>query len=64
MRTIITCLLGSLLLACAEGDERTPSEGQAPSIPDPPPAVDTAVSDTVSPDTVMARDTAQAGIEY
>ena len=64
MRRIIICLLVSLLPACADGDETTPSNDQTPSVQEPPTTVDTAVPDTVSPDTVMARDTAQSGIEY
>ena len=64
MRPIIMCLLGSLLLACADGDEARPSDDQAPSVQDPPIAVDPTAPDTVSPDTVMARDTAQSGTEY
>jgi hypothetical protein len=64
MRPIITCLLVSLFLACADGDGTPTSNHQASGVPEPPTTVDTVVADTASPDTVMARDTAQSGVEY
>jgi hypothetical protein len=64
MRPFIMFLLVSQLLACADRDDPIPSGGRAPRVREPSATLDTAVPDTMSPDTLMARDTAQSGLEY
>lgn len=64
MRRIIACLIAGSLLACAVGEEATPTDGEAASVQEPPDSVDAVLPDTVQPDTVMARDTAGSMVEY
>ena len=64
MSKVLACLVVGSLLACTDRNQSTPGNSEAPATHQPPAAIDTALVDTLPPDTVMARDTAQSNIEY